>query len=275
MIVDIQTRRLRTIGQLRAFVEGNEAVDFQPRDRAEAYGFARSTLERFGYRKLGKRDKRVALHFWSRRRASRASRWSGWCGSGGTQARSGTVAAAIAAGRSRASTRRRISGCWRRSTRRSARSAAQRALGELVAARDALVGRQLKNRLAQIGRQADQGVGRRDREGGGGRRGASAEERGADVDPRHRPGGRGRPARRHAGVRARRRQGRREPDRRRALDARVRPVEGPCLHPRRPRQTTAAALHGRRPPSRRRAATRTWPASTPICASAASRRRSP
>ncbi|MDE0225840.1 MAG: hypothetical protein OXP28_11975 [Gammaproteobacteria bacterium] len=34
MIVDIQTRRLRTIGQLRAFVEGNEAVDFQPRDRA-------------------------------------------------------------------------------------------------------------------------------------------------------------------------------------------------------------------------------------------------
>ncbi len=37
MIVDIQTRRLRTIGQLRAFVEGNEAVDFQPRDREEAY----------------------------------------------------------------------------------------------------------------------------------------------------------------------------------------------------------------------------------------------
>ena len=38
MIVDIQTRRLRTIGQLRAFVEGNEAVDFQPRNRDEAYG---------------------------------------------------------------------------------------------------------------------------------------------------------------------------------------------------------------------------------------------
>ncbi|MDE0453556.1 MAG: hypothetical protein OXI90_17530 [Gammaproteobacteria bacterium] len=63
MIVDIQTRRLRTIGQLRAFVEGNEAVDFQPRDRDEAYGFARSTLERFGYRKLGKRDRGVVLRF--------------------------------------------------------------------------------------------------------------------------------------------------------------------------------------------------------------------
>ena len=30
MIVDIQTRRLRTIGQLRAFIEGNEAVVFHP-----------------------------------------------------------------------------------------------------------------------------------------------------------------------------------------------------------------------------------------------------
>ena len=57
MIVDIQTRRLRTIGQLRAFVEGNEAVDFQPRDRDEAYDFVRDTLARFGYRRLGKRDK--------------------------------------------------------------------------------------------------------------------------------------------------------------------------------------------------------------------------
>ena len=63
MIVDIQTRRLRTIGQLRAFVEGNEAVDFQPRDRDEAHGFVRDTLERFGYRRLGKRDKGVVLRF--------------------------------------------------------------------------------------------------------------------------------------------------------------------------------------------------------------------
>ena len=63
MIVDIQTRRLRTIGQLRAFVEGNEAVDFEPRDRDEAYGFVRDTLDRFGYRGLGKRDKGVVLRF--------------------------------------------------------------------------------------------------------------------------------------------------------------------------------------------------------------------
>ena len=63
MIVDIQTRRLRTIEQLRALVEGNEEVDFQPRDRNEAYGFVGSTLERFGYRGLGKRDKGMVLRF--------------------------------------------------------------------------------------------------------------------------------------------------------------------------------------------------------------------
>ena len=63
MIVDIQTRRLRTIEQLRAFVEGNEAVDIQPRDRGEAYGFVRAMLERFAYRKLGKHDKGVVLRF--------------------------------------------------------------------------------------------------------------------------------------------------------------------------------------------------------------------
>ena len=42
--MDIQTRRLRTMEQLRAFVAGNEAVDFQPQDRKEAYRFVRDTL---------------------------------------------------------------------------------------------------------------------------------------------------------------------------------------------------------------------------------------
>ncbi len=49
--------------QLRAFVEGNEAVDFQPESRDEAYGFVRDTLDRFGYRGLGRRDKGVVLRF--------------------------------------------------------------------------------------------------------------------------------------------------------------------------------------------------------------------
>ena len=63
MIVDIQTRRLRTIGQLGAFIEGNEAVIFQPQDRDGVYAFVRQTLARFGYAKLGRRDKGVVLKF--------------------------------------------------------------------------------------------------------------------------------------------------------------------------------------------------------------------
>ena len=38
-------------------------MDFQPRDREEAYGFVRDTLDRFGYRHLGKHDKGVVLKF--------------------------------------------------------------------------------------------------------------------------------------------------------------------------------------------------------------------
>ena len=63
MIVDIQTRRLRTIGQLCAFIEGNEAVIFHPQDRDGVYTFIRETLVRLGYVKLGKRDKGVVLKF--------------------------------------------------------------------------------------------------------------------------------------------------------------------------------------------------------------------
>lgn len=73
MIVDIETRRLCTILApcprvrpplavgLRAFVKGNDAVDFPPRDRNEAYAFVRDTLERFGYRRLSRRDKGAVL----------------------------------------------------------------------------------------------------------------------------------------------------------------------------------------------------------------------
>lgn len=43
--VDIQTRRLRTMEQLRAFVAGNEAVDFQSQDYKDAYRFVRDTLD--------------------------------------------------------------------------------------------------------------------------------------------------------------------------------------------------------------------------------------
>lgn len=63
MIVDIETRRLRTIAQLRAFVEGTEAMDYQLRERDEAYGFVRDTLGRFAHGRLGRRDRGAVLRF--------------------------------------------------------------------------------------------------------------------------------------------------------------------------------------------------------------------
>ena len=61
--MDIQTRRLRTIEQLRAFVEGNEPVTFQPEGRDQAYAFVDEILTRFDYRRLGRADKGVVLRF--------------------------------------------------------------------------------------------------------------------------------------------------------------------------------------------------------------------
>ena len=53
----LQTERLRTIGQLEAFVEGSAPVDCKPLDRASAYDFVRRTLVAFDYHRLGKADR--------------------------------------------------------------------------------------------------------------------------------------------------------------------------------------------------------------------------
>ena len=57
MIVTMQTERVVRLEQVRASVEGNEAVDFVAAGRQSAYEFIGRTLGRFGYRGLGKRDK--------------------------------------------------------------------------------------------------------------------------------------------------------------------------------------------------------------------------
>ena len=53
----LQTGRLRTMEQLRAFVEGAEAVDYEPKDRAAAYELVRRALVRFDYHRLGRADR--------------------------------------------------------------------------------------------------------------------------------------------------------------------------------------------------------------------------
>ena len=53
----LQTERLRSMEQLRAFVEGSEPVDYEPKDRAAAYELVRRTLARFDYHLLGRADR--------------------------------------------------------------------------------------------------------------------------------------------------------------------------------------------------------------------------
>ncbi|WP_423928900.1 integrase [Candidatus Palauibacter sp.] len=57
MIVTLRTERIRTLDEVRAFLEGSEPVDFTLDDRDSAYVFVRRSLERLRYHRLGKPDK--------------------------------------------------------------------------------------------------------------------------------------------------------------------------------------------------------------------------
>ena len=59
MILKLETERLSTLEQVREFVAGSAAVDFAGVDRASTYEFARRTLVRFDYGRLGRADKGV------------------------------------------------------------------------------------------------------------------------------------------------------------------------------------------------------------------------
>ena len=57
----LRSQRLQTMKQVRAFLEGSEASDYQYRDRARGYAFARQMLGRLRYEALGRRDKGAVL----------------------------------------------------------------------------------------------------------------------------------------------------------------------------------------------------------------------
>ena len=63
MIVTLQTERVRTLDQVRAFVEGSEAVDFTGADRGSVYEFVRRALVRLDYGQLGKSDKGLVRRY--------------------------------------------------------------------------------------------------------------------------------------------------------------------------------------------------------------------
>ena len=50
----LHTERVRSLDQVRTFVEGSEAVDFSVSDREGIYALIRRTLVRLGYHRLGK-----------------------------------------------------------------------------------------------------------------------------------------------------------------------------------------------------------------------------
>jgi len=63
MIVTLQTRRLQTLEQVRAFLDGSEALEIEVHQREAAYAFVADTLAQFGYMRLGKADKGLIVRY--------------------------------------------------------------------------------------------------------------------------------------------------------------------------------------------------------------------
>ena len=63
MILNLDTERLRTLAEVRAFLDGSDPVDFRLADRDDAYAFARRTLVRFRYPELDKPAKGLLRRF--------------------------------------------------------------------------------------------------------------------------------------------------------------------------------------------------------------------
>ena len=62
----LQTERVRTLEQVRAFLGGSEAVDFAGVDRDGVYDLVRRTLVRLRYHRLGKGDKGLVKRYLGR-----------------------------------------------------------------------------------------------------------------------------------------------------------------------------------------------------------------
>lgn len=63
MILNLDTERLRSLAEVRAFLDGSDPVDFRLADRDDACAFVRRTLVRFRYAELGKPAKGLLRRF--------------------------------------------------------------------------------------------------------------------------------------------------------------------------------------------------------------------
>ena len=59
----LKTHRLRTVEQVRAFLDGTGELDVKSGERAAAYDFITETLNRLGYARLSRADKGVMRQF--------------------------------------------------------------------------------------------------------------------------------------------------------------------------------------------------------------------
>ena len=64
MVIDMNEEQLKTVAQLRAFLDGTLEVNFQPiGNDTQRYRFSAVVLKRFGYRRLKRPDKGVVLRY--------------------------------------------------------------------------------------------------------------------------------------------------------------------------------------------------------------------
>ena len=67
MVIDMNESSLKTVAQLRAFLEGTLDVKFEPLSNdGERYVFIAGLLKRFAYRRLGRADKGVVMRYLER-----------------------------------------------------------------------------------------------------------------------------------------------------------------------------------------------------------------
>ena len=65
MVIDMNDKQLATLAEVKAFLKGTTTVDFAVA-ATERYAFIGRTLQRFGYRRLGRADKGLVLRFLER-----------------------------------------------------------------------------------------------------------------------------------------------------------------------------------------------------------------
>ena len=109
----MQTRRQSSMRRVRAFVKGDESVDYEHSERERAYAFVDEQLRRLGYRGLGERDKGTVRRLPANPTSPRWIRSTARSGNGGSRGGSRTGAVAAGVGRSGADTQRLTCGGWR------------------------------------------------------------------------------------------------------------------------------------------------------------------